>query len=280
MPEESWRSNLPEDLKRILRKDAGFGCCRCGFPIFDYHHIAPPSENPEDLMLLCPNCHRAATQGAMLESEQRYFRLEPYNIKRGYVKGQLIIRQNALALSVGSNQFIGDGRLIMVDTEDLVSIGLNEDGRLDLSVNLYDNKDKLIAKISHNEWQSGDTFPWDLQSSYQRISIRSRSRNISLEIDARKYPIEVRGDFWWKKQNFKLGNDWTTLNPETMSIKVGNLCFVGGCFIADSITNALKIVRDPRYGRMMMISNADVQERLKEGFKALETLRAESKVGN
>ena len=36
--------DIPDRIKRQLRQEAGFGCCKCGFPIYDYHHIVEFSE--------------------------------------------------------------------------------------------------------------------------------------------------------------------------------------------------------------------------------------------
>jgi hypothetical protein len=30
---------IPSEIKRQLRQEAGFGCCICGIPIIEYHHI-------------------------------------------------------------------------------------------------------------------------------------------------------------------------------------------------------------------------------------------------
>ena len=39
MAEKENRSAIPEIVKRQVRQEAGFGCCKCGNPIFEYHHI-------------------------------------------------------------------------------------------------------------------------------------------------------------------------------------------------------------------------------------------------
>ena len=74
----SKRPEVPYPVRRILRQEAGFGCCTCGFPIYQYHHIVPYAHEhhyrPQDMMTLCPNCHAQATAGAMPESEQRHYK--------------------------------------------------------------------------------------------------------------------------------------------------------------------------------------------------------------
>ena len=68
------------------------------------------------MMILCPNDHAAATEGALSELEQRNYKNQPFNIARGYAIGQLKSNQTFAAISLGSNQFVGDGCLGPVNT--------------------------------------------------------------------------------------------------------------------------------------------------------------------
>ncbi|MGB9859693.1 MAG: HNH endonuclease [Moorellaceae bacterium] len=184
---EKRQSIIPEPIKRLVRREAGFGCCKCGNPVIEYHHIVPESKDPRDIMILCPICHHEATVGAMTEEEQRSYKLHPFNIKREYVKGKLKVNQNLPVVVIGSNQFVGEGDFLLVDKESLLSLEVNS-GRLELSIKLYDHTDQLLAHIKNNEWISGDPMPWDLESSFQWLKIRHKLRDIAIEIDARKTP--------------------------------------------------------------------------------------------
>lgn len=101
--------DIPEDVKRRLRQEAGCGCCKCGLPMIQYHRIIPREvedhNRPEDMMVLCPNHHWEVTSGAMLEDEQRNYKAHPFNMDRGYVDGQLTINQSYCAIAVGSCEF-------------------------------------------------------------------------------------------------------------------------------------------------------------------------------
>ena len=85
---ENSRPPTPEPVKRESRSHAGYGCCRCGFAIYQYHHIIPYSEEQhfrvDDMMILCPNCHSMATDGALTIEEQRAIQSNLFNISRGY----------------------------------------------------------------------------------------------------------------------------------------------------------------------------------------------------
>ena len=111
--------DIPEPVKLQLRKQAGFGCCVCGHPFYEYQHIKPfsiePHHNPRDMMVLCPNHHHQATVGGLNESQQRRYKKNPFNIRRGYADGQMIISSRLIALQLGTNQFVGAGFKLMVD---------------------------------------------------------------------------------------------------------------------------------------------------------------------
>lgn len=192
----------PDPIKRQLRQEAGFGCCKCGHPIFQYHHIIPFHEEehfrPEDMMVLCPNCHDEATQGAMTEKEQRKYKSQPYNTKRGHAEGMLKMHGNQLVIKIGNNYFVGGGSIIQVDGIDLIRLDLNSEGSLELTAYLYDEQDNLLVTIERNEWVSGSITPWDIEYKYRLLRIRKHKGSVDLTIDARKNPTNIRANLWWK----------------------------------------------------------------------------------
>ena len=264
-------TNIPEQTKRVVRQQAGFGCCKCGFPIIEYHHIVKNSSNPDEIMLLCPIHHHEATVGAMLEDEQRFYKKNPINIKKGFVEGRLKINQKTPAVSIGSNQFIGTDDFLLVDGESLLSIEVYEN-RLELSMKLYDPKDNLAAEVKNNEWISGEPLPWDLESRFQWLRIRRRLKDIALEIDATKYPLDVRADLWRKGQNFQLRPEELLFNGVVTQSGLRNLCLVALRLEADTSNRSFSIVPDPHYGEGSLVSHQNLQERVRMGLEAWEKL--------
>ena len=122
--------NAPAAVTRQLRQEAGFGCCVCGVPILQYHHIVKWSEDqhfrPEDMMVLCPLHHDQATKGAMPELEQRRLKANPHNIQNGFAKGLLAVRQDYCAANFGSVTMVGEGPFIRIDGEDMLSFYIGE----------------------------------------------------------------------------------------------------------------------------------------------------------
>jgi hypothetical protein len=216
MPQERRRRPRPRPVEQILRQEAGFGCCVCGHPIFQYHHIVPytekdPHYRPDDMMILCPNHHDEATQQVMSEATQREHKAHPYNIVNGYAGGMLTVDQARPEINIGGSVgMIGEGSLIEVDRGPLMYLATGERGTLLLDVALYDEEDRLVAEITENEWVSSDPLPWDIDFGYRDLTIRSAPRRIALSMDTRVTPIMIRADLWRKGKRIQLGSNGVT----------------------------------------------------------------------
>lgn len=271
------RPSIPVEIALHLRQGAGFGCCKCGFPIFDYHHIVKFASEAhfreEDMMILCPNCHRQVTSGAMSEAEQRTYKKQPFNIKRGFADGLLKIEQAALVVNLGSVQFVRDGFLFRVDQEELLSIKLNEGRQLEISLKLYSKKDDLLALIENNQWKTGQNLPWDLQAGWRWLRLRNRKYEIAIEIDARRMPVGIRGDLWRRGQHFEITGNSLKFNGVIKRFTMKDLCLVGMYLSADTKTGTFNLVPDERFGPMgVLVSEANLYQRIQKGLAAWEGL--------
>jgi len=78
------RPRIPTDLRRRVLVESGHRCAipTCRHIDIDIHHIIPWSSSPthryEDLIALCPNCHRRADRG---EIDRRSLRLYKANLR-------------------------------------------------------------------------------------------------------------------------------------------------------------------------------------------------------
>jgi hypothetical protein len=234
-------SIIPEPIKRIVRQQAGFGCCKCGFPIFEYHHIVRKSKNPADIMLLCPICHQEATVKAMTLEEQKLFKKNPLNLKEGFVEGKLKINQAEPIVILGSTTFVGNGKIICINEEALISLDINKQELL-LSLRLYDRKDKLVVEIRENEWIVGDPLPWDFVSGFQTLTIRRKLGDISLDIDARKVPIKLCADIWRTGQNYRVSPSEISINGDILRADIQGGKMEGMCLNIDSKRKSLTIM--------------------------------------
>jgi hypothetical protein len=222
----------PADVKRQLRREAGFGCCVCGRPIIQYHHIVEWAEEqhfrPEDMMVLCPLHHDKATDQAMPEAEQRRYKIKPFNIANGLVHGKLALKQDYCAVDIGDVTVVGEGTFMRIDGEEMLALYMGEQN-FELSVTLYDQADCLALHIDHNEWISGDPLPWDIEADWQRLTLRERHRKILLSLDAKKVPMRLTAEFWRSGKFLKLGTSGISAGGKTFTQGAGikNLAIVG-----------------------------------------------------
>jgi hypothetical protein len=200
------RTAPPAEVQRILRQEAGFGCCRCGYPFYQYHHIVPWHKDEhyraEDMMILCPNCHDEVTNGQVPESEQREWKAKPRNIQDGHASGRLRIDQKNLVVILGGSRFVDTPVLLQLNGEDMIGVKRSEDGRLLVSTRSYDEDDKLLFSIINNEWDTGADLPWDLKARWRHVLLRHKRAGIGFEIDARQAPVKMRGTFWKSGHRF------------------------------------------------------------------------------
>jgi predicted nucleic acid-binding Zn-ribbon protein len=190
------RPQTPADVKRVLRQDACFGCCACGNPLLQYHHIIPYAEDhhfrPADMMALCPNHHVEANERVLDEQQQRALKTSPFNCNQGLASGQLALRQLNTDVDLGGHIFVADaGQLIRVDGDPLLTTRVSSAGGLLLSVRLFHQEDQLVAEVVDNEWISYDPFPWDIEFRFRELKIRCGPRKISLAIGRSPSPSEV-----------------------------------------------------------------------------------------
>ena len=184
----------PAAVARDLRREAGFGCCVCGTPIIQYHHIIEWSVDQhfrtEDMMVLCPLHHDKASKGAMPEAEQRRWKAKPWNVTKGRVKGLLAVHQEYCAANFGTITWVGEGTCLRIDGQDILGFTLGE-GNLEISLRLFNQAEELLLEIDRNEWISGDPLPWDIEADWQRITLRQKARDIAISIDAREVPLSI-----------------------------------------------------------------------------------------
>lgn len=96
MTESLNRPQIPAELKRRVLLEAGHRCAipTCKFPDVDIHHIVPwakvKEHNFNNLIALCPNCHRRAHNGEIDKKS-----LFQYKARLNALFGPELLRQNA-----------------------------------------------------------------------------------------------------------------------------------------------------------------------------------------
>jgi hypothetical protein len=225
------------------------------------------------MMALCPNHHDQATKGAMPEPEQRALKAKPWNMRHQMAKGLLAVRQNYCAVSFGAVSWVGEGPCLRIDGEDIFGLTL-DDGNLAVSLRLFSQDGEQLVEIVRNEWIAGDPLPWDIEADWQRLAIRNKARNISLSLNAKAVPLELRAQFWLNGKQIECSPDGVTISVAQSKGKVvlQELSVVGSPLeiVAESINIAQVgriVVAHDRRGRLWKAKDAWLKlKREREGL--------------
>jgi len=120
------RKKLPIDIKKHVLHEAGYKCANpsCRYPItLDIHHIEKVSDmggdSPDNLVALCPNCHREHHSGNIPVESIRAWKMLLLTLNEGYDRKAidllLVLRK------MGWIWVSGDG---LLDCTGLLSSGL------------------------------------------------------------------------------------------------------------------------------------------------------------
>ncbi|MDP2689540.1 MAG: SEC-C metal-binding domain-containing protein, partial [Deltaproteobacteria bacterium] len=178
-----------------------------------------------------------------------------------------------------SVQFVGSGFKLIVDSEPLLDLRADSDGHLLLNLDVYDSSDQLLLTIRDNEWITGDPFPWDFEYSYNLLKLRRADRDISIVINARVTPLEIKGEFWRKGQHFSIHPDNLIFNGVVSNVGFSNLGLVAISLVVYTSKQCFAMAPDPRFGQGIIVSWPYPLERLRKGIEAFEKLCRETKVG-
>lgn len=212
----------PEIVKRQLRQEAGFGCCRCGHPFIEYHHIIPFAEDahfrPEDMMVLCASCHHLCTTGAMLESHQRALKARPKNIVDNALRGQLWVNATELRVEFAGGVAINTPQLLQIGASRVLGARLSDDGRVLISAQVHDPNGVEIATLTDNEWSLSPSDVWDFEVRPQQAIVRSAARQVSFNVDCRNDRLQVSGIWHWRGKRVAFTPHQALIGTSTLTI--------------------------------------------------------------
>ena len=194
------RRDVPSAVKRQLRQEAGFGCCRCGHPFIEYHHIIPWAEDehfrPIDMMALCGQCHPLCTVGALTEIDQRKLKSRPKNIVDNLMRGQLFVNSTQLTVNMCGGQMMEVPQLLVIGSETVVGARLGVDGRVLISANIHDASGRTVARLQDNEWSMVPGDVWDFEVHALNAAVRQGPGNIAFAVNVRNDQINLRGKWF------------------------------------------------------------------------------------
>jgi hypothetical protein len=207
--------NTPLPVARKLRQEAHFGCCRCGHPLLDNAHIIPYNITEafpvENMLALCPTCHRIADDGDYSEQVLRRFKANPYN--KSHVGEAFLITNENLIVNMGASKFIDTPRVLVInDAFELISVKRGNNGDVLLDVNFYNKNNDLVAKVTESLWEVYTGLVWDLDYHPKELTIRDKPRDISFSLKIENGEIFITGTLYFKGFPIIINSDEVRIN--------------------------------------------------------------------
>lgn len=187
--------DIPESIKRTVRRECGFGCAYCGAAVVQYHHFDPPfidahEHHPGGIVLLCPNCH--SKFGHVPAEFMREYRRLPRCKKDGFTRDDFLFRFDSVpTVKLGriiatSGQFLRQGNHVLFGLAPPEEKG----GPLRLTCELIDKHNALLLRIAGNELTVGvDHFDVEMHKTHLRI--RRKLKDLVLQMTTNRLD-EVR----------------------------------------------------------------------------------------
>lgn len=180
--------HIPENIKYILRKEAGFGCVICGRAICSYEHIDPEfkdakDHDPEKMAFLCEGCHSKITRKFWSKEKVFQAKKKPWCIQKGKCHSSFDVADSIIEVTLAGNKFYKSDDLIVIDNTEILKISPPEEmgAPYRLSGNFYDKIGKMIFSIKENEWV-GEVTNFDINYVGGRIIIKNSYNETALQI--------------------------------------------------------------------------------------------------
>jgi len=181
---------IPNDIKRTVRQQCGFGCVICGSSIIQYEHVDPEfhaakEHDPNCIVLLCPQCHSKVTTGFWSKEKVKEAMRQPFCKINGFAKEAFDFNNNQPSIVFGGTTISNCPIPIQVKGLPLFHIKPPQaSGQPFLLSSFFCDSSGLPSLIIiDNEWFALST-NWDIETSGGRITIRERMRKISLKLKA------------------------------------------------------------------------------------------------
>jgi len=214
----------PESIAKQVKKEAGFGCCVCGCPIFGYHYFEQYNEenklfNPENLILLC-SYHQIICFDNRNPSISRQDLLEykkyPFNVKNGNIGGLLLIKNTDLLIKPFKEKILRKGeecKILEIKSESVILFSIGEYDNLEITLDFYDKEGNLLACMDKNNFVFKAQMLWNFDFSKQSIKISQKDVDIFFNLYIKETYIELQANLWWKGFNIIINNDEYRMLP-------------------------------------------------------------------
>jgi hypothetical protein len=178
----------PADVRRHLRKEAGFVCAvpDCGSPYLEYHHFDPPwsdgrQHRPEGMIALCAGHHKHADGGAFTVQQLRNWKSAPN--PQLDISSKLQWRREQAVFRLGSNMVASCEVILECGGRPIIWLTKDQDGFELINLDIFDSNGRIAFQMRDNDWITGKT--WDdleVPPRGRSLAIRSEEYGISLSL--------------------------------------------------------------------------------------------------
>lgn len=182
-------SDLNEEQKRKIRRDAGYGCVICGALFIQYEHIEPEfheakEHDPEKMTLLCGTHHDDVSYKRISKKEVWKAKANPKNKNGDSIKRGLYHQKENAIIEFGGNT-LGDMNYQVFDSVITVKgkpvlwfeLSSDPDSPIDVCAIFHSRDSSHLAYINRNNFITsvGD---YDIKGKGSRIIISENTKNI------------------------------------------------------------------------------------------------------
>jgi hypothetical protein len=263
VPDDSATTHL---ARESLLAEAGYGCVLCGTSVVTFR------SDGRDEIVLCPEHSRLFDSGEIDSAAVADSLKLPFNLGHPAESGVLSVSSRYPVARLKGVIVVNDELTLSADEETLLRLRVIE-GRLVLSLKVYDADDVLKADIVDNEWVFGDPEEVVIDHSPNKLAITYRSGAPILTIDASKTPLQLTAS---------LSRNGVPILMSSKGVSVGDrlASFIddgyAGCVIEiDTESQKVTMAPDPRHGgHSIIVTERDPFQRIVKALNAMASLRS------
>lgn len=185
------KRHIPAEIKRQIRRNSKFGCILCRKGFYQYEHIDPTYEdakehNADDMCCLCGACHDSVSRGQIskgaVKAAYLKIRKSPPDVTSPPV-GPLDFHDGTAELKIGNLLYSHVVHTVLrYHGQDVITVkpGEGEEPGKISAIFTNDCGEKML-ELRENEWV-GSLDNWDIEVVGKRISVRSSSGKIALQL--------------------------------------------------------------------------------------------------
>lgn len=263
VPDQSATTHL---TREALLAAAGYGCVLCGSPVVTF------LSSGSGEIVLCAEHARLYEAGDVDAAALATSLERPFNFEHVADSGVLRVSSRFPVARFKGVIVVNDELALAADAESLLRLRVIE-GRLLLSMKLYDADDVVRANIVDNEWVYGDPQEVLIDHSANKMVIRFQNGEPILSIDANRTPLGLSASLTRNGVPILIGSKGILVGGRPADFFDDGYA---GCVIEiDTSTQKVTMTPDPRHGgHSIIVTERDPFQRLVKALNAMASLRS------